>query len=91
MKITSAEDMEKLQEDMNKVFMLTMLNNMTFTDYKFQLFQYEKNEELKRDIIYKTQENHQMERKEHVTDWCYVDWPFFQRVQTKCHDRQEDD
>lgn len=55
MKITSVEDIEKLQADINKVFNWTAENNMMFNSNKFQVLRYGQNEDLKQNAGYKTQ------------------------------------
>ncbi|XP_069184905.1 uncharacterized protein [Procambarus clarkii] len=68
MKITSAEDIEKLQADINKVFDWASENNMMFNSDKFQVLRYGKNEDLKHNTEYKTQSNVPIVGKQHVKD-----------------------
>lgn len=61
MKVASVEDTEKLQEDLSRIYQWAV-ENMTFNGDRFQLLRYGKNEKLKRDTEYKTQQDHQNER-----------------------------
>ena len=52
--ITSEEDVENLQEDLNKLYDWANTNNMVFNGTKFQVIRYGHDEDLKNDPIYFT-------------------------------------
>ena len=54
--VESENSVEELQKDLNTLYKWASDNNMTFNGSKFQLMRYGKNEELKQDTLYFTDE-----------------------------------
>ena len=52
--INNEEDVERLQENMEKLYEWQTVNNMKFNGSKFQLLRYGPNESLKEDTLYFT-------------------------------------
>ena len=68
MNITSPEDTENLQADINEIFQWANNNNMSFNEDKFQLMRYGNNDIIKETTSYKTESDHIITQKTHVKD-----------------------
>ena len=68
MKVTSSEDTENLQSDINKIFEWANNNNMSFNEDKFQLLRYGNDNIIKETTSYKTESNHIITQKTHIKD-----------------------
>ena len=55
-KVNTEEDVEKLQSNLNKIFLWEKTNNMKFNGGKFQILRYGPNKELKENTLYFTGE-----------------------------------
>ena len=67
--IRGEEDVELLQEDLDSLFSWAKQNNMQFNGKKFQLLRYGKNEDIKNNTMYFTEDTSDLvEREEVVRD-----------------------
>ena len=67
--IRGEEDVEQLQEDLDTLFSWAKQNNMQFNGKKFQLLRYGKNEDVKNNTMYFTEDTSDLvERTEVVRD-----------------------
>ena len=67
-KISTEEDVEALQEDLEKVFNWQEDNNMKFNGKKFELLRYGNNEILKENTKYLNPEGEEIEQTEKLRD-----------------------
>jgi hypothetical protein len=68
-KIEKAEDVENLQENLDKLYLWQEENSMRFNGTKFQLMRYGPNEEIKNDTLYFTDKTENIiERQSSVRD-----------------------
>ena len=66
--ITNENDVETMQADLEKVYNWADMNNMQFNSNKFELLRYGKNDDLKLDTIYFSDDNDIIEEKEVLRD-----------------------
>ena len=66
--IQEEADVEKMQEDLDRIYSWADKNNMKFNSDKFELLRYGKNQDLKDDTIYFSADNNIIEEKEALRD-----------------------
>ena len=67
--VKNSEDVETMQEDLNKLYKWSKLNNMKFNGRKFQVMRYGRDEKLKDDTLYFTEDTGEpIERHETLRD-----------------------
>ena len=67
-KISNEEDVETLQQDLNKIYSWAEQNNMLFNNGKFELLRYGANEEVKNSTFYLSANDEIIEEKEQLRD-----------------------
>ena len=66
--IQEEADVEKMQEDLDRIYSWADKNNMKFNRDKFELLRYGKNQDLKDETIYLSADNNIIEEKEELRD-----------------------
>ena len=68
MSVTSKEDTQKLQNDLESVYRWADKNNMSFNVTKFEVLRYGANSELKEETNYLAPDGSKIQSKSHLTD-----------------------
>ena len=66
--ISNEEDVEKLQQDLNKIYSWAEENNMLFNNGKFEMLRYGPDEEIKNSTFYLSANDEIIEEKEQLRD-----------------------
>ena len=66
--VSSEEDVEKLQDDLETIYLWAKENNMTFNDKKFELLRYGSNQTLKENTFYLSSDEEVIEEKDNLRD-----------------------
>ena len=67
-KIATEDDVENMQDDLNKIYNWAVDNNMLFNNGKFELLRYGYNEDIKQSTIYLSAANEVIDEKESLRD-----------------------
>ena len=67
-KIKTEDDVEYLQNDLDKIYSWAEQNNMLFNNGKFELLRYGQNEDIKFSTFYLSADNEIIEEKEQLRD-----------------------